>query len=169
MAKASKKAARGGRGVGRAGGVKAKAAGAKKPAKKSAGRKVPPGVPTSVKTGKGPGPREIGQSLVELFNRGQGDEVEKRWWSPKIESIEGIGLMWSGKKSVDAKNAEWMRANTILGGSAEGPFVGATGFSVKFTISVRENASGKETTMSEVGVYTVRDGKIVREEFMYGG
>jgi len=35
-------------------------------------------------------------------------------------------------------------------------------------MEVRDKASGATRTMKEVGVYTVRNGKIVREEFMYG-
>ena len=53
------------------------------------------------------------------------------------------------------------------GASAEGPFVGATGFAVKFTIDLETKSTGKRETMTEVGVYTVKNGKIVQEEFMY--
>ena len=58
--------------------------------------------------------------------------------------------------------------HTLHGASAEGPYIGATGFAVKFRVDVTENASGKRLLMEEVGVYTVENGKIVREEFMYG-
>ncbi len=123
--------------------------------------------PYPVNTGAGPTAQEIGESLVEMFNRGEFKQIEERWWSPAIESIEGTGMAWAGREQVDAKNAWWSSQNEILGASAEGPFVGATGFAVKFRMEVAERTSGNRTQMAEVGVYTVRDGKIVREEFMY--
>lgn len=124
--------------------------------------------PRHVSTGRGPGPREIGEDLVKLFNQGKFAEVERKWWSPKIESVEGIGMSWSGRKAVESKNSEWMEQHVIHGSSAEGPYVGATGFSVKFRMDVEVRETGERMVMDEIGVYTVLNGKIVREEFMYG-
>lgn len=123
--------------------------------------------PYPVATGRGPSAAEIGRSLVALFNQGKSAEVEKRWWSPEIESVEGMGLAWRGKRAVDGKNTQWMSEHILHGGSAEGPFVGASGFSVRFRVDAENRASGRREVMDEIGVYTVRDGKIVREEFMY--
>lgn len=155
----------------------------KKPAKKSApkaskkpaakGKKSAPKgnslAPKPISTGKGLTPMEIGTNLVRMFNAGQFSEIEEMFWSPKIVSIEGHGVAmgWHGKKAVDAKNREWVAANTIHGGSAEGPYVGATGFAVKFNMDVEDKASGQRRNMTEVGVYSVIGGKIVQEEFMY--
>ncbi|MGQ0626898.1 MAG: SnoaL-like domain-containing protein [Phycisphaerales bacterium] len=137
-----------------------KAGGARKPAAAVAN-------PTQVSTGRGAGPREVGMDLVAMFNGGQPDKVGDKWWSKDITSIEGMGMAWHGRRAVDEKNAEWYQQNEIVGASAEGPYVGATGFGVKFRIEVRERATGKASTMEEIGVYTVRDGKIICEEFMY--
>lgn len=143
-----------------------KAGSAGKGSGKSAGKSMGP---VKVGTGGGASAGEIGRDLVALFNAGKADDVEKKWWSPKVVSVEGIGLAWHGAKAATAKNQQWYSENEVLGGSAEGPYVGASGFSVKFKMHVKHRASGKETMMDEVGVYTVQGGKIVREEFMYGG
>jgi hypothetical protein len=37
---------------------------------------------------------------------------------------------------------------------------------VQFDIDVTEKASNKRMQMSEVGIYTVKDGKVAREEFL---
>lgn len=148
---------------------------AKRPAARKSAAPKPAGLDTlapgvhQLNTGRGPGPAEVGRDLVALFNADRASEVEKKWWAPDITSIEGMGTAFVGRKALDAKNHDWFKENTVLGGSAEGPFVGATGFAVKFRIEVKNNATGARTAMDEVGVYTVRDGKIVREEFMYGG
>ncbi len=142
----------------------------KAPAKKAGGGKGGKSLaPVRISTGSGPGPADIGADLVKMFNQGQFKEIEDKWWSPAIESVEGMGMAWRGRAAVEGKNAEWLSNNTISGASAEGPFVGASGFAVKFKMDVTEKASGKRIVMDEVGVYTVKNGKIVREEFMYGG
>jgi hypothetical protein len=81
----------------------------------------------------------------------------------------GAGLEWVGRKAVARKGSEWHAENRIHGASAEGPFVGSTGFAVRFRMDVEQLASGSRSHFDEVGVYTIRNGKIVREEFMYGG
>lgn len=125
--------------------------------------------PVPVSTGKGATPAQIGADLIAMFNRGQFKEIEETYWSPDIESVEGVGvaMAWRGRKAVDAKNAWWMSDHVLHGASAEGPFIGATGFAVKFRMDVETKSTGQRQTMDEVGVYTVEKGKIVREEFMY--
>lgn len=127
-------------------------------------------MPKEVKTGKGASPMEIGQAVVASINAGKPDtELWDKFWSNKIESIEGVGvsMKWSGRKAMEAKGAEWMSTHKIYSASAEGPFVGATGFAIKFSMDVEDTTTGKREAMNEVGVYTVKNGKVVCEEFMY--
>ena len=124
--------------------------------------------PSRITTGTGAGPEQIGRELVAMFNRGMFREIEEKFWSPDIVSVEGMGMAWHGREAVEQKNQGWLAQNQILGASAEGPFVGAGGFAVKFRMDVLDKSSGQSTVMDEVGVYQVQNGKIVREEFMYG-
>ena len=145
---------------------------AKKASKKAAKKPVmmDPLAPIPVTTGRGLQPVEIGTRLVKMFNEGRFGEIEDAFWDKKgIASIEGVGvnLAWVGLKAVRAKNEGWMSDNVIHGASAEGPFVGSTGFTVRFKMDVETKSTGQRRIMDEVGVYTVEDGKIVCEEFMY--
>ena len=146
---------------------------AKKPTK-PAGKQPPappapvyPGNPEPINTGKGPSAEQIGKELVANFNAGKW-QINSKLWSPQLVCIEAGGLAWKGVKNVEAKNAFWSKGSTPMGGIAEGPYVGATGFAVKFRMDIKDNASGRRTIMEEVGVYTVLNGKIIQEEFMYG-
>lgn len=116
-------------------------------------------------TGKGATPAEVGRSLVDLFNAGKADEVERLWHHKKIESIEGDGSVFLGRKGIAEKNAWWYANFEVHSARAEGPFLGATGFSVLFTMECTPKG-GARMSAREVGVYTVEKGKIVREEFM---
>ncbi|MBX3388143.1 MAG: hypothetical protein KF691_01665 [Phycisphaeraceae bacterium] len=159
MAKKSKKPAKK---ASKRGGSKAKSS-----AKKKTSNKQDSMAPQNIKTGSGMSPMEVGSKLVADFNSGKMHLNDM--WSPSIVSIEGFGVSqaWRGRKAVDAKNEWWASDHVVHGASAEGPFVGATGFAVKFIIDVETKSSAKRETMTEVGVYTVKNGKIVQEEFMY--
>lgn len=141
-----------------------------KPAKKTSPRGGSAAGPETISTGSGATPLEIGRELVRLFNAGEVRSIEERFWSPDITSVEGLGVSqaWHGKAAVEGKNAWWSQDHTLHGASAEGPYVGATGFAVKFTLDVETRSTGSRVVMNEVGVYTVKNGKICREEFMYG-
>jgi hypothetical protein len=116
-------------------------------------------------SGKGPTPQEIGESLVALFNAGKSDEAESTWYHRKIESIEEDGTVFEGAKGVAEKGAWWKSTFTVLSMQATGPYVSSTGFTVVYDGRVR-SADGNEIAIREAGVYTVEDGRIVREEFM---
>ncbi len=148
----------------------AKKTAARKPAKRAAKAAAPKG-PTPVKIGRGPTPRQIGQAVVEHFNRGGADrELWDKYWHPGAESIEGEGMAmsWRGRKAIQAKGEWWSANNTVHSARAEGPFVGATGFSIRFRMDTQDKSTGKRTNHDEIGVYTIQNGKVVREEFMYG-
>lgn len=139
----------------------------KSPAKKAKASMLDP---QPVKTGRGPSPAEIGADVVALFNNGEWTKIEDKWWSPKVVSVEGAGvnMAWHGRPAVEAKNKWWADAHEMHGAYAEGPYVGSSGFGIKFRMEFAERATGKRHLMEEIGFYTVQDGKIVREEFLYG-
>ncbi len=154
-AKATKKAAKPSRPAGKASSAAAIARGPVQP----------------INTGKGPGPDVLGRKLVEMFNAMTSeDAIWAQLFAKDFTSIEGHGvnMMFTGRKTVEHKNAEFTQQHIIHGARAEGPYVGSTGFAVKFTVDVEVRATGAKRTMTEVAVYTVQDGKVIQEEFMYG-
>lgn len=146
-----------------------KAGKAAAPAKKSGKAAGPATGMVPVSTGTGANPMQVGKTLVTMFNQGKFKEIEDFYWTPGIVSCEGFGVNaeWRGRAAAAEKNADWAKDHKMHGATAEGPFVGSTGFAVKFKIDMETISTGKREMMEEVGVYTVRDGKIVREEFMY--
>ena len=125
--------------------------------------------PKAIKTGKGPTPLQVAQQFTELLRAGKYAEVEERWLASGIESVEGHGaaMSWKGKKNVLAKYRTWEAQNEFVDATVEGPWVGATGFAIKFVGAVRNKVTGERHPMEEIAVYTVRDGKVVREEFHF--
>jgi len=151
-----------------------KKAAARKPARKKApakrARKPAARMgPRPVRTGSGPGPLQVATQVAALLRAGNAAEVEEKWLAPGIESVEGVGasLAWSGKKAVLAKYRGWEADHEIHSMQLEGPWVGATGFALRYRIDVTQKSTGKRMPMEEIAVYTVRNGKIAREEFHF--
>lgn len=146
---------------------------AKKPAKKPAAKaKAAPKqakAPAKVTSGPGASTAELAKKFIAQYNADPSGNWIKGMWHKGVRSIEGDGTLHVGEKQIMQKWAWWTGQNQILGASAEGPYVGATGFAVKFALHVKDVKSGNEMRMTEVAVYTVSKGKIVQEEFMYGG
>ncbi len=167
--KAAKKTGKAAKKTAKATGKKGSKKAGKKSAKK-AGRRGGASVgPFDVRTGRGSTPGEIGKDLVASFNTQTPDEqIWKKWFSPQIVSIEGHGQGWRGTKGLKAKSAEFHQRFVVHNARAEGPYVGGTGFAVKFTMEMEDKTTGERHSGTEVGVYTVKNGKIVQEEFMYG-
>jgi hypothetical protein len=116
-------------------------------------------------SGKSPTPQEIGESLVALFNAGKAEEAESTWHHRKIDSIEEDGTVFEGWKGVQEKGKWWRENFTVISLKAAGPYVCSTGFTVIYSGRVRM-PDGNEVNAHECGVYTVEDGRIVREQFM---
>lgn len=126
--------------------------------------------PRPVSSGKGPTPAEIGAAVVAHLNSGATSDAPlwDRFWSREVESVEGSGSAWTGRKAMEAKCAEFLSHHQVLACRASGPFVGATGFAVHIDLELKPK-EGEVIHLNEVAVYTVKNGKVVREEFMYGG
>lgn len=145
----------------------------KKPTRKTARVKARLGPVAGARpaaSGRGPTPLEIGTAVVAHINAGEDDApIWKRFWSRSVVSVEGgAGMAWHGQAAMEAKSSAWLAQNRVLGCRAEGPFVGCSGFAVRMTIDAEDASTGTRRSMSEIGVYTVQDGKVVREEFMGG-
>ena len=146
---------------------------AAKPAKKAAKTRkasAPKLGPSPVKTGSGATPMEIAQQLVSMMREGRMHEAEETLLAPSIESVEGVGasMAWQGKKAVFGKYRAWEADHEIHDFQIGGPWVGATGFAVRYNIDVTQKSTGQRNQMEEIAVYTVKNGKIVREEFHFG-
>ena len=74
-----------------------------------------------------------------------------------------------GKDAVRRKSIWWFNTNEVHSASVNGPFVGPERIAVVFSFGWTVKASGERRQFSEVAIYTVGNGKIIREEFLYAG
>lgn len=115
---------------------------------------------------------EIGKELVALCIQGKNCEAIDRFYAPNIESVEavampGMGQTQKGIEAIKGKNQWWRDNHEVHGGVAEGPFPHGDRFIVRFKYDVTPKHTGKRMTMEEMGLFTVQNGKVVKEEFFY--
>jgi hypothetical protein len=117
----------------------------------------------------------IARRFVELCNQGKNFDVMETMYSPDIVSVEGDGKETSGQRPVIEKSRRWVETNTFHGEKVRGPFfsgdpTASSGqFAVYFTLDITRKSTGQRTTLEEVGLYTVTNGKVTREQFYYDG
>jgi|SRR5580658_3511969 hypothetical protein len=114
--------------------------------------------------------RSVAVKFVDLCSQGKNFDVMESMYSPSIVSVEAGGQETAGQQPVIQKSRTWQANNTVHGEKVRGPFFnGPNQFAVHFTFDIIPKATGKPVTIEEVGVYTVKDDKITREEFFYDG
>src|SRR2546421_8061960 len=114
----------------------------------------------------------VAHKFVELCRQGKNFDVMRTMYSPTIISVEGDGKQTSGQNPVIKKSEDWVADKTFHGETVAGPFfngANADQFAVYFTLDVTPKATGKRITLEEVGVYTVKNDQITREQFFYDG
>lgn len=116
----------------------------------------------------------VAQQLVDNCRTGQEARGLETLYHPDAVSVEasappGGSAESRGIDAIKGKHAWWNSAFEVHGGKVDGPFPhGTDKFAVIFEMDATDKATGTRTAMREVAVYTVSDGRIVREEFFYG-
>lgn len=86
--------------------------------------------------------------------------------SCEAASMPGEPRQFNGVEAIKKKHEQWGQMMEVHGATVEGPFYhGDDKFGVIFDIDATQRDSGQRMQMKEFGIYTVADGKIVREEF----
>lgn len=115
---------------------------------------------------------DIANDLVAKCRMGQNLEAIEAHYADDIVSIEPVGneqmpARQEGIKAIKGKNKWWIDNHEIHSGDVGGPYVGEDQFAVHFKFDVTNKPTGMRMQMTEMGLYTVKDGKIVQEEFFY--
>ena len=81
-----------------------------------------------------------------------------------LEPREGDMDRLEGAEAIRQKHAWWEENFTVHSASTEGPWVHGDRFALKLTVDAT-GPDGTRTVMEEIGLYTVRDGRVVEERF----
>lgn len=115
--------------------------------------------------------QKVANRLVELCREGKYQQVVKELYSPDIVSVEPEGTpnrIVKGLKAIAEKSVQFQgmleKVNTS---SISDPIVAENFFSCAMMMNVQMKGARVMTDMDEICVYTVNNGKIVKEEFFF--
>jgi hypothetical protein len=116
---------------------------------------------------------EVGKRLVALCREGKNRQCMQELYDKDIVSVEAQPMQnlpqeVRGIEAIYGKD-DWFNANhTIHSAKVEGPWPHGDRFAVKFNFDITNKPSGQRYQMEEIALYTVKNGKIVKEEYFYG-
>ena len=116
--------------------------------------------------------QEIAKRYVTLCQQGKNDVCLDELFAENAVSVEaasfpGTERTVKGLDSIRAKNASWAETHTVHRAEVTGPFPNDNRFAVRFVYDLTDKPTGKRIGMDEIGLFTIENGKIAREEFFY--
>jgi ketosteroid isomerase-like protein len=117
---------------------------------------------------------EIANRYVALCKEGQFHKCLEELFSKDAVSVEafappGQDPVATGMAAIRAKGEWWNNNHEVHKAEVSGPYPNGNRFAVRFNFDITNKPSGKRMQMDEVGLFTVENGKITREEFFYQG
>ena len=114
--------------------------------------------------------QEVADQLVNYCRQGQFQEAQENLYHAHAKSIEPEGSGWpavEGLEAIRAKGEQWVSmVEEVHSASISDPVVAGNFFSVNMINDVTFKEGGR-TTMEEIVVYEVQDGKVVKEQFFF--
>lgn len=112
--------------------------------------------------------QEIANRLVALNRENNHTAAYSELYSENVVSIENWGPepeRYEGLAAIGKKGEVWMadvvEIHEVI---CSEPLVSDSSFAVTFTMDITYKSMGR-SKMTELAIYTVKDGKIVKEEF----
>jgi hypothetical protein len=115
---------------------------------------------------------EIAKKYVELCKANQHETIRQTLFSANVVSVEAIAMPGfpieaKGLNAIAEKSKAWTDNHEIHSSTFDGPWPNGNRFVVRFSYDVTNKPSGRRIQMDEVGLFTVENEKITREEFFY--
>jgi ketosteroid isomerase-like protein len=115
---------------------------------------------------------QVAGELVAGCREGREAENLDRLYAEDAVSVEaadqGGGRVTEGRAGIRGKHEWFAGMYEQIEGDASDPMPhGDDRFAVIFDMKMKNRETGEIEAMRDIGVYTVEDGRIVREEFFY--
>ena len=117
---------------------------------------------------------EIGKKYVALCKEAKFEACLTELFAKDAVSVEAIvppggNQTATGIEAIAAKGKWWVDNHIIHKAEVFGPYPNGDRFAVRFVFDVTNKPLNKRMTMDEIGLFSVSNGKISREEFFYPG
>ncbi len=114
--------------------------------------------------------QEVANRLVELCRMGQIDAAQDELYADDVTSTEPDGTPMAhaaGKAAIKEKSKMFQSmVEEFHSSTVSDPIVAGNAFAITWSMDVTMKGRGR-STMEEVCVYKVKDGKVVSEQFVF--
>lgn len=112
---------------------------------------------------------EVAQAFAALCRSGAFEAAGAQFWADdvaSVEAMEGPMARTVGAAAVKAKGDWWNANHDVHSVAIEGPWPNGDQFALLFRMDYTPKGGARVQT-DEIGLYTVREGRIVEERFFY--
>jgi hypothetical protein len=114
----------------------------------------------------------IANRLADLCRQGKSDEAFDTLYTHDAVSVEaaagpGFNQEVKGLAAIKAKGQWWLSNHEVHAANVNGPWPHGDRFILGFQFDVTNKPSGARMQIDEAALYTVKNGKIMKEEFFY--
>lgn len=116
---------------------------------------------------------DLANTYIDHLKAGTSLEFVDAHYSEEVVSIEANAMPGTERitKGIDAIRGkiQWFNANfKVEGIEVAGPWPhGDEKYAVRMTFDLKHRESGTQSTLDEVAVFSVKDNKVVKEEFFF--
>jgi hypothetical protein len=109
----------------------------------------------------------IALKLQELVSAQQFRQARQELYANDVASVEAEGKTYNGLQALEAKHDQWHASiETVYQVIASHPLVNGQFFAIAFTWDMTYKGQSRHA-WHEIGIFQVRDGKVIRETFFY--
>jgi hypothetical protein len=117
--------------------------------------------------------KNVANDLAEMIRQQRNLDALDKYYSDNIKSYEAEARdsnvqLTEGLQAVKKKNEAWFDAFDVQEQMVDEPYINGNQFALKMSADVIDKDSEEKISMSEIGLYTVDNGKITEETFYYG-
>ena len=114
--------------------------------------------------------QDVAAKFYEYMQQGAFDKIYAELFSEHATSEEAPGSDWgkaNGMNEIREKGKKWNETvEEMFGGTTDKPIIAGDYFTSYMTMDFKPKGA-ERTTMKEIGLYRVKNGKIVSEQFFY--
>ena len=114
--------------------------------------------------------KDVAAKFYEYMQMGQFEKIYTELFSEDATSEETPGSDWekaTGMRQIYEKGNKWREIIEEMHGGTTGEPVGAGDYFFSYMTMDFKPKDGERINMEEIGLYKVKDGKIVSEQFFY--
>ncbi len=112
--------------------------------------------------------QEIAERLVELIRRQRFVQAVEELYAPNVSSRENCEPPVSGYDAVLENNRRWVETMKVERFEVPSYYIDGDTIVIEMDSDFIHAETGEEFHSEQVGVYKVRDGKVVSSRFYYG-